>query len=74
MFQYIFKILNEMIFFNFFFRDRIADNTKYTAQAWIYTEKIFRFTRPELFHSNTTTGNFRERVFTSDKRYNDYIQ
>ncbi|XP_043787013.1 carbohydrate sulfotransferase 11-like [Apis laboriosa] len=50
------------------YRDRIADNTKYTAQAWIYTEKIFRFTRPELFHSNTTIGNFRERVFTSDKR------
>ncbi|OAD60634.1 Carbohydrate sulfotransferase 11 [Eufriesea mexicana] len=50
------------------YRDRIADNSKYTAQAWIYTEKIFRFTRPELFHSNTTTGNFHEKVFTPDKR------
>ncbi|XP_050475760.1 carbohydrate sulfotransferase 11-like [Bombus huntii] len=50
------------------YRDRIADNSKHTAQAWIYTEKIFRFTRPQLFHSNTTTGNFQEKVFTSDKR------
>ena len=49
----------------------MADNSKYTAQAWIYTEKIFRLTRPELFHSNTTTGNFQQKVFTSDKRYNN---
>ncbi|KOC70650.1 Carbohydrate sulfotransferase 13 [Habropoda laboriosa] len=50
------------------YRDRIEDKSKYTAQAWIYAEKIFRFTRPKLFHSNTSTGNFRQKVFTRDKR------
>lgn len=50
------------------YRDRIEDNSKYTTQAWIYTKKIFRLTRPELFHSNTTTGNFQQKVFTADKR------
>lgn len=50
------------------YRDRIEDNSKYTAQAWIYVEKIFRLTRPKLFHSNTKIGNFRHKVFTPDKR------
>ncbi|XP_078038801.1 carbohydrate sulfotransferase 11 [Augochlora pura] len=50
------------------YRDRIEDNSKYTAQAWIYAKKIFYLTRPELFRSNITTGDFRERVFTHDRR------
>lgn len=51
-------------------RDRIEDNSKHTAQSWIYVKKIFRITRPELLHSNITFGNFQQRVFTADKRYN----
>ncbi|CAL7943168.1 unnamed protein product [Xylocopa violacea] len=50
------------------YRDRIEDNSKHTAQAWIHAKKIFRFTRPKLLHSNTTSGNFQQKVFTSDKR------
>ncbi|XP_076640286.1 carbohydrate sulfotransferase 11 [Colletes latitarsis] len=50
------------------YRDRIEDNSKHTAQAWIYTKKIFLLTRPKLFRSNTTTGNFQQKVFTADKR------
>ncbi|XP_076246909.1 carbohydrate sulfotransferase 11 [Calliopsis andreniformis] len=50
------------------YRDRIEDNSKYTAQSWIYVKKIFRVTKPHLFHSNITTGNFQKRVFTADKR------
>ncbi|XP_076662026.1 carbohydrate sulfotransferase 11 [Halictus rubicundus] len=50
------------------YRDRIEDNSKHTAQAWIYTKKIFHLTRPALFHSNISTGNFQEKVFTHDKR------
>ncbi|XP_076685065.1 uncharacterized protein LOC143377550 isoform X3 [Andrena cerasifolii] len=37
------------------YRDRIEDNSKHTAQAWIYVKKIFQITRPELLRSNTTT-------------------
>nr|XP_033325471.1 carbohydrate sulfotransferase 11-like [Megalopta genalis] len=50
------------------YRDRIEDNSKYTAQAWIYAKKIFYLTRPHLFRSNISTGDFQERVFTHDKR------
>ncbi|XP_029050578.1 carbohydrate sulfotransferase 11-like [Osmia bicornis bicornis] len=49
------------------YRDRIEDNTKYTAQAWIYVKKIFHVTRPELFHSNKT-HSFQQKVFTPDRR------
>ncbi|CAK9832372.1 Carbohydrate sulfotransferase 13 [Anthophora retusa] len=62
------------------YRDRIEDNSKHTAQAWVYAEKIFRFTRPKLFHSNTLTGNFRQKVFTRDRRlkvvptFKEYIE
>ncbi|KAF7396603.1 hypothetical protein HZH66_007465 [Vespula vulgaris] len=50
------------------YRDRIEDNTKYTDQAWIYTKKIYHFTRPNLFRSNKTTGSFFQKIFTRDKR------
>ncbi|XP_054015006.1 carbohydrate sulfotransferase 11-like [Hylaeus anthracinus] len=50
------------------YRDRLEDNSKHTTQAWIYTKKIFRLTRPQLFHSNTTTANFQRKVFTAGKR------
>ncbi|KZC06129.1 hypothetical protein WN55_07591 [Dufourea novaeangliae] len=50
------------------YRDRIEDNSKHTAQAWMYTKQIFHLTRPALFHSNITTGNFQQKVFTTDKR------
>nr|XP_031825950.1 carbohydrate sulfotransferase 11-like [Nomia melanderi] len=50
------------------YRDRIEDNSKHTAQAWIYAKQIFHLTRPTLFRSNKTTGNFQEKVFTRDKR------
>lgn len=51
------------------YRDRIEDNTKYTDQAWIYTKKIYHLTRPNLFRSDKTTGNFFQKIFTRDKRY-----
>ncbi|XP_012274246.1 carbohydrate sulfotransferase 11-like isoform X2 [Orussus abietinus] len=51
-----------------FYRDRIEDNSKYTAQAWIYAPKIFYLTRPNLFHSNKTTGGLLKKIFTNDRR------
>ncbi|KAI4487071.1 hypothetical protein M0802_012060 [Mischocyttarus mexicanus] len=62
------------------YRDRIEDNTKYTAQAWIYTQKIYRLTRPNLFHYNKTTGNFFQQIFTRDRRlkviptFNEFVE
>ncbi|XP_043471725.1 carbohydrate sulfotransferase 11-like isoform X2 [Leptopilina heterotoma] len=50
------------------YRDRIEDNTKFTAQAWIYVSKIFYLTRPKLFHSNSTTGGTLEKIFFNDRR------
>ncbi|XP_033231715.1 carbohydrate sulfotransferase 11-like [Belonocnema kinseyi] len=50
------------------YRDRIADNSKYTDQSWIYVPKIFYITRRELFRSNSTTGSSLQRIFYSDRR------
>ena len=52
-----------------FCRDRIEDNSKYTAQSWIYVPKIFYITRRELFRSNSTTGSSLERMFYPDRRF-----
>ncbi|XP_046424211.1 carbohydrate sulfotransferase 11-like [Neodiprion fabricii] len=50
------------------YRDRIEDNTKYTAQAWKYTKMIFHLTRPEIFYKNGTTGSSLNRIFHNNKR------
>ncbi|XP_066586952.1 carbohydrate sulfotransferase 11-like [Prorops nasuta] len=50
------------------YRDRLEDNSKYTAQAWIYARRIFSLTRPNLFYSNKTTGDSLRRIFDSEKR------
>ncbi|XP_046753861.1 carbohydrate sulfotransferase 11-like [Diprion similis] len=50
------------------YRDRIEDNTKYTAQAWIYARKIFHLTRPGIFYKNGTTVSLLKRIFHNDKR------
>ncbi|XP_043284079.1 carbohydrate sulfotransferase 11-like isoform X1 [Venturia canescens] len=50
------------------YRDRIEDNSRFTAQAWIYVPRIFRVTRPELFRSNGSEGNGLQRIFDSHKR------
>ncbi|XP_058792556.1 carbohydrate sulfotransferase 11-like [Phymastichus coffea] len=50
------------------YRDRIEDNSKYTAQSWIHVPKIFHLTRPDLF---VTVGMFDRslsRIFHEDKR------
>ncbi|XP_014228255.1 carbohydrate sulfotransferase 10-like [Trichogramma pretiosum] len=50
------------------YRDRIEDNTRYTAQAWIYVPKIFHLTRPEIFESPGTVDLSLSRMFHDDRR------
>ncbi|XP_025993413.2 carbohydrate sulfotransferase 11 [Solenopsis invicta] len=51
------------------YRDRIEDNSKYTAQSWLYARQILHLSRPELFRFNATlSGNILQRIFLPDKR------
>ncbi|XP_015587588.1 carbohydrate sulfotransferase 11-like [Cephus cinctus] len=50
------------------YRDRIEDNSKYTAQAWIYVPKIFSLTRPQLFYSSIATGGVLEKIYHRNRR------
>ncbi|XP_020282021.1 carbohydrate sulfotransferase 11-like [Pseudomyrmex gracilis] len=50
------------------YRDRIEDNTRHTAQSWLYARQIFYLSRPELFRSNVSTGNSLQRIFSPDRR------
>ena len=52
-----------------YFRDRIEDNSKYTAQAWTFAKQIFHLTRPHLLIGNMTTGNANQKIFDNQKRY-----
>ncbi|XP_034946847.1 uncharacterized protein [Chelonus insularis] len=49
------------------YRDRIEDNSKYSAQAWIYVPKIFHITRPQLFYRNKSTSPL-YKIFDRDRR------
>ncbi|XP_011866783.1 PREDICTED: carbohydrate sulfotransferase 11-like isoform X2 [Vollenhovia emeryi] len=50
------------------YRDRIEDNSKYTAQSWLYAREILRLSRPELFSFNASGGNILQRLFLVDRR------
>nr|XP_012224992.1 PREDICTED: carbohydrate sulfotransferase 11-like isoform X2 [Linepithema humile] len=50
------------------YRDRIEDNSKYTAQAWLYVRQILHLTRPELFHSNSSSSNVLQQMFLTDRK------
>ncbi|XP_018043666.1 PREDICTED: carbohydrate sulfotransferase 13-like [Atta colombica] len=50
------------------YRDRIEDNSKYTAQSWLYARQILHLSRPELFRFNASGGNILQRIFLADRR------
>ncbi|XP_011695248.1 PREDICTED: carbohydrate sulfotransferase 11-like [Wasmannia auropunctata] len=50
------------------YRDRIEDNSKYTAQSWLYARQILHLSRPELFRANASSGNILQRIFLADRR------
>ncbi|KAL6424416.1 hypothetical protein ACFW04_009886 [Cataglyphis niger] len=50
------------------YRDRIEDNSRYTAQSWLYARQILYLSRPELFRPNVTGGNILQRIFLANKR------
>lgn len=50
------------------YRDRIEDNSKYTAQAWLYVRQIFYLSRPQLFRSTVSTGNALQRIFLPNRK------
>ncbi|KAL0131666.1 hypothetical protein PUN28_002895 [Cardiocondyla obscurior] len=49
------------------YRDRIEDNSKYTAQSWLYARQILHLSRPKLFHFNAS-GNILQRIFFNNKK------
>ncbi|XP_011054418.1 PREDICTED: carbohydrate sulfotransferase 11-like [Acromyrmex echinatior] len=50
------------------YRDRIEDNSKYSAQSWLYARQILQLSRPELFRFNASGGNILQRIFLADRR------
>ncbi|XP_063978224.1 carbohydrate sulfotransferase 11-like [Diachasmimorpha longicaudata] len=50
------------------YRSRIEDNSKYSAQAWMFAPQIFSVTRPELFHFNETIQSPMQRIFHNNRR------
>ncbi|XP_015115367.1 carbohydrate sulfotransferase 11 [Diachasma alloeum] len=50
------------------YRSRIADNSKYSAQAWTFVPRIFSLTRPELFHFNETIQSPMQQIFHNNRR------
>ncbi|XP_032663147.1 carbohydrate sulfotransferase 11-like [Odontomachus brunneus] len=50
------------------YRDRIEDNSKYTAQSWLHAHSILYLSRPKLFRFKSSNGNILEKIFLPDKR------
>ncbi|XP_025261713.1 carbohydrate sulfotransferase 11 isoform X2 [Camponotus floridanus] len=50
------------------YRDRIEDNSRYTAQSWLYARQILYLSRPELFRLNVTGDNILQRIFLTNRR------
>ncbi|XP_029174657.1 carbohydrate sulfotransferase 11-like [Nylanderia fulva] len=50
------------------YRDRIEDNSRYTAQSWLYARQILYLSRPELFRPNATGGSVLQSIFLTNRR------
>ncbi|XP_072763061.1 carbohydrate sulfotransferase 11 [Anoplolepis gracilipes] len=50
------------------YRDRIEDNSRYTAQSLLYARQILYLSRPELFRPNITGGNILQKIFLANRR------
>ncbi|EFN88227.1 Carbohydrate sulfotransferase 11 [Harpegnathos saltator] len=59
---------------NLFRRDRIEDNSKYTAQSWLHAHSILYHSRPKLFHAKSSNTNILERIFLPDKSFREFLE
>ncbi|XP_014474160.1 PREDICTED: carbohydrate sulfotransferase 11-like [Dinoponera quadriceps] len=50
------------------YRDRIEDNSRYTAQSWLHVPSILYLSRPEFFRSRSSNDNIPDKIFLPDKR------
>jgi hypothetical protein len=55
------------------YRDRIADTSRFTSQAWIYVPRIFALTRPSLNRSQIFHINHRQHKLSIVPTFKEFV-